>query len=457
MKRPLLRLPLLRPLRAPGRNVAKRYAPLFAALLISTGCDAVLPTTPLPVAEPTRLLTVPLEQGDTRAAVEGRYGARAEVWAAGDYAVLGDAAPGRLLPQNVITEPNRRMFATNGQTAWMSGRSRLWSYGGTTLWAGGRSRLWSYGQGGLWSGTQFLWMPENSALWSQIRLQQGHKLAPNLGNGVKVAVIDTGVDVHHPALLEALAPASEWYDFYAQDSYPQEEGTFTQPGYGHGTSVAGIVRQVAPRATILPIRVLGPDGGGDVLDVTAAINHAVAKGAHVINLSLGSDTVSPTVETAIRAATAKGVFVVASTGNTGNPGVSFPANQSTVDTQAANSPNKVGWLRLSVTSVNALDQKSWFATYGPTVELAAPGESVFGPAPGNLAAGWSGTSMAAPMASGALALALGQTLKVPRANLADDLRVKSSDLHNNGLNEAYKDQIGKGRLNLEEFLKNVVY
>ncbi len=431
-------------------------------LLVSTGCDAVLPNAPLPhaplpVAEPTRLLTVPLEPGDRRAEIERRYGARAEVWAAGDYAVLGDAAPGRLLPQNVSAEPNRRMFATNGQTAWMSGRSRLWSYGGTGLWAGGRSRLWSYGQGGLWSGTQFLWMPENTPLWSQIRLQQGHSLAPNLGNGVKVAVIDTGVDVTHPALLEALAPASEWYDFYAQDPYPQEEGTFTQAGYGHGTSVAGIVRQVAPRATILPLRVLGPDGGGDVLDVTAAINHAVARGAHVINLSLGSDEVSPTVETAIRAATARGVFVVASTGNTGNPGVSFPANQSALDTKLADDPNKLGWLRLSVTSVDRYDQKSTFATYGPPVELAAPGENVFGPAPGNLVAGWSGTSMAAPMASGALALALGQPLKVPRANLADTLRVKSSDLYNGELNKAYKDQVGKGRLNLEEFLKNVLY
>ena len=479
MKRPLLRRPPLRPPRGLRRYVAKRYAakyyaakycvPLFAALLLSTGCDAVLPSTPLPhaplpVAEPAHLLTVPLSPGDTRAAVESRYGARAEVWAAGDYAVLGDAAPGRLLPQAVLAEPNRRMFATNGQTAWMSGRSRLWAGGRSRLWAGGRSRLWAGGLTGLWSGTQFLWMPENTALWNQIRLQQGHRLAPNLGNGVKVAVIDTGVDVAHPALLEALAPASEWYDFYAQDALPQEEGTFAQAGYGHGTSVAGIIRQVAPRATILPIRVLGPDGGGDVLDVTAAINHAVAKGARIINLSLGSDTVSPTVETAIQAATAKGVFVVASTGNTGNPGVSFPANQSAVDVQQGNLPYKVGWLRLSVTSVSTIgtinqpmNQKSSFATYGPSVELAAPGENVFGPAPGNLMAGWSGTSMAAPMASGALALALGQRLKVPQMNLADDLRVKSSDLHNNGLNEAYKDQLGKGLLNLEEFLKNVVY
>lgn len=435
-----------------GPRGTRRYAPLLAALLVTTGCDAGLPNAALPVAEPEQLLTVPLGPGTTEEAVERRYGGSVEIWAAGDYAVVGrDAFSPGLLPQNVVTEPNRRMFATNGRTAWMSGRSRLWSYGGAGLWAGGRSRLWSYGLGGLWSGTQFVWLPENSAMWAQIRLQQGHKLAPNLGLGVKVAVIDTGVDITHPGLLEALAPASEWYDFYAHDPLPREEGTFGQPGYGHGTSVAGIVRQIAPRATILPIRVLGPDGGGDVLDLAAAIDHAVARGAHVINLSLGSDEPSLTVETAIRAATARGVFVVASTGNTGNAGVSFPANQATVDT------NQRGWLRLSVTSVDRYDRKSVFATYGPPVELAAPGENVYGPAPGNLVAGWSGTSMAAPMASGALALALGQRLKVPRTNLADELRVRAADLHNNGLNQAYKDQLGKGRLNLEEFLRNVVY
>ena len=61
--------------------------------------------------------------------------------------------------------------------------------------------------------------------------------------------------------------------------------------------------------------------------------------------------------------------------------------------------------------------------------------------------------------AGALALALGQTLKVPQANLADELRVRSSNLYKGGLNGLYKkkDQVGKGRLNLEEFLKNVVY
>lgn len=430
----------------------KRYYLLAALLLLLSGCNLVTPDQGQSAqAEPDYLLTVPLGPGDTKLATAKRYGGEVVVWEEGDYAVVGfdGAAERTLATQSTTLDPNQKVFSTNGEEAWMSGRSRTWAGGTSRTWAGGRSRTWAGGTSELWSNGQYLWMPENTAIWQQIRLQQGHALAKNLGYGVKVAVIDTGVDLNHPALLEALAPASEWKDFYSGDNVPQEEGTFAQDGYGHGTEVAGIIRQVAPRATILPIRVLGPDGSGDILDLTSAIQYAVAMGAKIINLSLGSDMAVSAVEAAINSATSKGVLVVASTGNTADTRVSYPASSSAADTSS-------GWLRLSVTSVSAYDRKSAFATYGRSVELAAPGENVYGPAPGELVAAWSGTSMAAPMASGALALALGQPLKVPARNLADELRVRASDVYNNSLNEPYKDMIGKGSLDLDEFLRNVI-
>lgn len=260
-------------------------------------------------------------------------------------------------------------------------------------------------------------------------------------------MIDTGVDVLHPALREALAPAGQWYDFYADDMLPQEERGLGSDGYGHGTNVAGIIRQVAPNATILPIRVLGPDGHGDVDKLTAAIQWATLMDADIINLSLGSDVSVKAVESAIKIATGQGVLVVASTGNTVDKNVSWPAST------AADKPNL---LRLSVTSVDPLDRKSDFATYGKPVELAALGEKVFGPAPELQLAAWSGTSMAAPMASGALALALGETLTVPTPQLVGKLMHHSADLYGNGLNASYKNLVGKGRLNLDAFLGSVV-
>ena len=278
----------------------------------------------------------------------------------------------------------------------------------------------------------------------------GHAVAKNLGKGVKVAVIDTGIDLDHPALREALAPASEWYDFYANDAIPQEEGALDDNGYGHGTNVAGIIRQIAPRATILPIRVLGSDGMGDVDDLAAAVKWAVDRGAKVINLSLGSDAAYTAINSVLQTATSKGVIVVASVGNTNNTALTFPGNTGM-------SP-QVGAYRLGVTSVDANDNKSIFANYGVDgndVEFAAPGENVWGPAPEMSVAAWTGTSQAAPMVSGTVALALGQNLLVPQPRVPDYLR-NSGDFLYGSKNTNYRNLIGKGRLNVGAFLKAVV-
>jgi thermitase len=438
-----------------GRKVYFLLAILL--LTVSVGCSSSTPSadTPAPVPADDRqtafVMTVPISLEDTPDEVETRYGGHVLVWEKGVYAILSAADPNAVQAQarqtaQVTVESNIKVFRSLGEVG-MNGRSRLWAGGRSSLWAGGGASVWSEGKSRLWAGGEFIWLPENTLLWQQIKLEQGHTLAPNLGYNVKVAVIDTGVDLTHPALQEALAPQSEWWDFVDNDPIPQEEGTFADVGYGHGTNVAGIIRQIAPRATILPIRVLGPDGGGDVANVAAGIQWAMTRGAKVINLSLGSEKSLKAVEEVIKQATAKGILVVASTGNTGDSKVTWPASS------AAEAKNL---LRMSVTSVDASDRKSSFATYGASVELSAPGEMVYGPAPDLTMAAWSGTSQAAPMASGALALALGQTLVVPTRNLADELRVRASDVYNNDLNEAYKDGLGKGRINLDEFLRNVV-
>jgi thermitase len=410
-----------------------------------------VPATATPGADTSfsedHILTITLDQKDTPETVARQYDGKVLVWEEGVYALVALSEKAAQTQTGEI-ESNKNRFLAGGQSAWMSGRSKIWAGGRSKIWAGGRSKIWSGGAPELWSEGSYTWMPENTPLWQKIRLEQGHALAENLGLGIKVAVIDTGVDLTHPALQEALAPEVEWWDFYGNDALPQEEGTFEDAGYGHGTNVAGIIRQIAPRATILPLRVLGADGQGDVDKLAAAIQWAVAKGCQVINLSLGSDRSSKAIEAAINQATIKGVLIVTSTGNTGDHHVTYPSSSAAAD--------KKGWLRLSVTSVDLQDAKSDFSTYSKEVELAAPGENVFGPAPEDLMAAWTGTSMAAPMAAGALALALGEELVVPANNLADELKVRSADIYNNSLNEAYKDRVGKGRLDLEEFLKNVI-
>lgn len=138
------------------------------------------------------------------------------------------------------------------------------------------------------------------------------------GEGVTVAVIDTGVDYTHPDLAHAFGEY-KGYDFVDDDNDPQEfEGEY------HGTHVSGTVaangaiKGVAPEAKLLGYRVLGPDGG-TTEDVVAGIELAVQDGADVMNLSLGNTLNNPDWATSIALdwAMAEGVVAVTSNGNSG--------------------------------------------------------------------------------------------------------------------------------------------
>jgi thermitase len=144
---------------------------------------------------------------------------------------------------------------------------------------------------------------------------------------VKVAVIDTGIDLSHPAFVGKLAPSTEWKDFVDGDATPQEVAG--GKGYGHGTSVAGVILQVAPNAVILPVRVLEPGGTGDLDKVIMAVDWAIQKGAKVINLSLGTDVDYAAFKEMINVADTKGIAKIASSGNNGSKGVEVPAKYGT--------------------------------------------------------------------------------------------------------------------------------
>ena len=126
----------------------------------------------------------------------------------------------------------------------------------------------------------------------RLRLADAHRHTQ--GDGVLVAVIDTGVLAEHPAFSGAIAPGG--YDFVDSDPDPTDEANgidddgdgLVDEGAGHGTMVAGIVRLVAPHARILPLRVLDDEGSGRTFDVAKAIRHAIEQGADIINLSLCS-------------------------------------------------------------------------------------------------------------------------------------------------------------------------
>lgn len=247
------------------------------------------------------------------------------------------------------------------------------------------------------------------------------------GQGVTVAVLDTGVDFDHDDLIGNLN-LPDGYDFVsnatsAGDGDGRDEDPFDLDPTNHGTHVAGIIAAVgenergmigvAHAATIMPLRVLGSDGNGSDADVAAAIYYAArlsnssgqlpSQRADIINLSLGSTDVSTTMANAIDAAIDAGVIVVAAAGNDSSDEPFYPAAQERV---------------IAVSSVTDHKTRSSFSNFGSFIDVAAPGggdylndgfqggilSTLYASEYGELM----GTSMAAPHVSGVIALMLAQ-------------------------------------------------
>ncbi|WP_238549765.1 S8 family serine peptidase [Candidatus Nitrosotenuis chungbukensis] len=144
-----------------------------------------------------------------------------------------------------------------------------------------------------------------------------HDLGFN-GNGIKVAVIDTGVDYSHPDLF-GFGPSGKvvgGYDFIENDDSPNDTN-------GHGTEVAGIIaangslKGIAPSAKILAYRVSDTGEGVSSDLIIKAIHRAVADGANVINISLGVNRTNERIDEAINYAVKKGIVIVTAAGNNG--------------------------------------------------------------------------------------------------------------------------------------------
>lgn len=393
---------------------------------------------------------MPLQAGDTPEALARAVGGEVVAWDASGCSMPSKGDCTALIGMNGSLKALSNLQALSGRKVHVEANKDAVSGGGKlTAKMNGSIGIWMGGSIGIWMGGTYSPIPENTTIWQKVNLAKAQSIAPNLGDGVTVAVIDTGIDLQHPAFQGTLSDPSTWRDFYSGDASPQEEGTAGKGGYGHGTNVAGIVLQIAPKAKIMPLRVLGPDGSGDALMVAQAIEWAAEKGAQVINLSLGTAENSELIQNAIEKVTAQGVLVTSSAGNSNLDRITYPAANAT---QAGS-----GDYFLSVGSVDVSDVKSSFSNYASTLEIVAPGENVYAPAPDGRMAAWSGTSMAAPMVAGGLALALGQKQALPRGEITGKMAGSAFDVYSTTANAAYKSMLGiKGRLDLAAFLENVL-
>lgn len=236
---------------------------------------------------------------------------------------------------------------------------------------------------------------------------------------VIIGVVDTGVEMRHPALQ-----ANMWENVgeiarngidddrngYIDDRYGWDvagrdnDPTDTQ---GHGTHVAGIAAArgndgigtsgTAWQASIMPVRALNDDGVGTTLDIAQSIDYAVKNGAKVVNLSLGGDAYSQTLATSIN--NASGTLFVVAAGNGGSDG--FGDDTSTQPSFPCDLPSSN---IICVAATDSSDSLTTFSNYGASVDLAAPGRSILSTFLGGKYTYASGTSMATPFVAGAAAL-----------------------------------------------------
>jgi subtilisin family serine protease len=259
------------------------------------------------------------------------------------------------------------------------------------------------------------------------------------GTNVKVAVVDTGVDLQHPDLK---ANIIEGYN-------AEQPGTPAQDGHYHGTHVAGIIAAVAnngegvtgiaPTAKIMPVRAIS---NGGVAEVADGIVWAADNGARVINLSLGWDypnaSVEETIKRAVKYALDKNVVVCAALSNASsyNP-------RSTPD-NLANKPGFEGVV--GVGNVDTNDRRG--GAPGEWKSVSSPGTQIMSTLPNGKYGNLTGTSMATPMVAGIAALMIAQNPTLTNRAIKERMMATAIDIGAPG----FDNEFGAGRINAARVL-----
>lgn len=259
--------------------------------------------------------------------------------------------------------------------------------------------------------------------WALDRLQAERAWDLPRGTPPVVAVLDTGVDASHPELDNVLVPGTDVV--YGGDGRTDLTG--------HGTHVAGIlaaevgngsgIAGLLPDAQLMPVRVFGYDGVAWGSDVAKGIIWAVDHGARVLNLSLGSPTSDPVLQSAVLYAEAQGAVVVAAAGNDGatTKVPSYPAAYDEV---------------VAVGATDSIDRRLSSSSIGPYVDVAAPGGGIYSTYPRRKYTSLSGTSMAAPYAAATAALVMGAWPSLAPAQVRQHLAETADDVATPGVDAA---------------------
>lgn len=244
-------------------------------------------------------------------------------------------------------------------------------------------------------------------------------------SAVKIAILDTGIDLTHPEFAGRLTSG---YDFVFGDADPTDDN-------GHGTACAGIAAATGNnsigipgmdwKATIMPVKVLDSSGIGFTSDIAKGMTYAADNGAKVLSMSFGG-ALSSTLQSGADYASGKGCVLVAASGNDGLLLDRYPASGR------------------GVISVGALqgDTIASFSNYGPNLDVVAPGVSIYTTLKGGGYTWFSGTSAATPYVAGLASLLFSTGSNQTSATVSQEITSTATDLGSAGWDQYY----GWGRI-----------
>ena len=300
--------------------------------------------------------------------------------------------------------------------------------------------------------------PFHSYQWHFPKVRASQAWSTSTGQGVVVAVVDSGISKGGEDL--------DCHTFVTPyNAITQTAGaSAANDDNGHGTHVAGTVAQctdngigvagIAFDAALMPVKVLGADGGGDFSSIARGIDWARTNGADVINLSLGCDgCTSMMIDDAIETAAAQGIVIVAASGNSNKSTVSYPANHPDV---------------IAVGATDYDNARAPYSNRGSALDLVAPGGNTSRDANGDGygdgvlqetfgSSGWryyffQGTSMATPHVAGAAALLVSKTGCGESGKVQDTLESTALDLGSGGFDTTY----GHGLIQIDAALAELL-
>lgn len=281
------------------------------------------------------------------------------------------------------------------------------------------------------------------------------------GSGAVIAVIDTGVaykDMRWKNINAKAVPDLAGIEFVSGKTFVNNALPDGLDDHAHGTHVTGTIAQatdngvgvagIAHRAKIMPLKVLGGNGGGSVADIANAIRYAADEGAHVINMSLGGPLPSRVMGKAVEYAHDKGVTVVCAAGNSAQSKIGYPAAYDGA---------------VAVAATDSEGKRSFYSNWGKQLDVSAPGGDTRSDKNGdgypdgvlqntiaiqdpsrNDYLWFQGTSMASPHVAGVAGLIVAQGVTNPKEV---ERILKKTAVHPN--NKEWDDQYGAGIIDAE--------